>query len=65
VLEGQGHRVRAYLAEWNTGVRYPARMAATVAALAARYRLAVVSMTPTTLDQSGPDQSGPDPPRSS
>jgi putative hydrolase of the HAD superfamily len=36
---------RSYLAEWNTGVSYPPGMAATVAALAARYRLAVVSNT--------------------
>jgi putative hydrolase of the HAD superfamily len=36
---------RSYLAEWNTGVCYLPGMAATVAALAARYRLAVVSNT--------------------
>ncbi len=36
---------QSYLAEWNTGVRYPAGMPRTVAALRSRYRLAVVSNT--------------------
>jgi putative hydrolase of the HAD superfamily len=36
---------QCYLAEWNTGVRYPAGVARTVAALRSRYRLAVVSNT--------------------
>jgi putative hydrolase of the HAD superfamily len=35
----------AFLAEWNTGVSYPADTAATVRALASRYTLAVVSNT--------------------
>jgi putative hydrolase of the HAD superfamily len=35
----------AYLAEWNTGVSYPADTAAIVRALASRYTLAVVSNT--------------------
>jgi putative hydrolase of the HAD superfamily len=34
-----------HLAEWSTGVSYPADMAATVRALASRYTLAVVSNT--------------------
>jgi putative hydrolase of the HAD superfamily len=36
---------QCYLAEWNTGVSYPAGMPRTVAALRSRYRLAVVSNT--------------------
>jgi putative hydrolase of the HAD superfamily len=36
---------QSYLAEWNTGVSYPAGMVATVAELASRHRLAVVSNT--------------------
>ena len=36
---------QSYLAEWNTGVHYPAGMARTVETLRTRYRLAVVSNT--------------------
>lgn len=37
--------VAAYLAEWNSGVRYPSGMTELVRALASRYRLAVVTNT--------------------
>jgi putative hydrolase of the HAD superfamily len=36
---------RSYLAEWNTGVSYPAGLPDVIRALASRYRLAVVSNT--------------------